>query len=265
VVFGFFSFSLANEIKTTETYIYDSDAAVSSQVNQSFSLYIGDNLSGVSTPVKSVHVAMSGVYTGNGTLELQLDSDPTTSQIFTLPNVGGTPTPFEILYNDPSDTISPTSSGTYSYTLNIIPSGVTLYGLGVKSVMTHRYKPPTCGGYSPTGTLESSTFDTEITNGAAYNSLIWYGALGAGDVGRVQLQLATSNNAGGPWNYYGADCSLGTYYEPTASTTTEVGCPTIHNNNRYFRYKIRICSANDCVAAGATTPQVDDVVINWSP
>jgi len=89
VAFGFFSFSLANEIKTTETYIYDSDTAVSSQVNQSFSLYIGDDLSGVSTPVKSVHVAVSGVYTGNGTLELQLDSDPTTSQVFTLPNVGG--------------------------------------------------------------------------------------------------------------------------------------------------------------------------------
>ena len=158
----------ANQIKSTEVHITQSDAAVSSATSSAFSLYIGDNLSGVSTPIKSVYVAISGVYTGNGTLGAQLDSDAATAQTFTLPNVGSTPTPFEVLYKDPTNTINPQSAGTYTYTLNLAPSGITIYGLGVKAVETHRYKPPSCGaGYPATGTLISSTFDTAIADGAA--------------------------------------------------------------------------------------------------
>ena len=141
-----------------------------------------------------------------------------------------------------------------------------IYGLGAKAVTTHRYKPTTCGGgYASTGSLESSTFDTSVITGAAYNSIMWTGALGAGEIGKVKLQLATDAEGDGPWTYYGSDCSAGTYYEPAAGAPMEIGCPAVHNNNRYFRYKITICSANNCSDSGATTPQVDDVIVNWSP
>ena len=270
----------ANQIKSTEIHITQSDAAVSSATSSSFSLYIGDNLSGVSTPMKSAHIAISGVYTGNGTLAAQLNSNAATAQTFTLPNVGSAPTPFEILYKDPTNTINPQSAGTYTYTLNLNPSGITIYGLGVKAVETHRYKPPSCAaGYPATGTLMSSTFDTSIANGAAYNWLMWQGTLPASTV--VGLQLATSNCANGDtnppscnngvgWQYYGdtngdGTCGASEYYEPIAGTSAEIVCRATHNDQRYFRYKARLCSAADCASGGANTPTVDDIVVNWSP
>jgi len=254
----------ANQIKTTETLITSGDSSVSSATSSAFSLYIGDNLTGVSNPVKSAQVAVSGVYTGNGTIAVQVDSG--TTQTFTLANVGNTPTPFEVLY-DASTTISTlTSAGTYTYTLHATPSGVTIYGFSAKLVETHRYKPPACGGnYNSSGMVESSTFDTGISTGAAYNSIIWTGQLGAGNVGRVKLQLATDAEGDGPWTYRGSDCADGTFYETASSTPMEIGCPDIHNNKRYFRYKTTICSANDCSSQGVTTPQVNDVIVNWSP
>ena len=253
----------ANQVKTTETFITSGDGAVSSAASSAFSLYIGDNLTGVSSPVKSAQVAVSGVYTGNGTIAVQVDSG--TTQTFTLANVGSTPTPFEVLY-DASTTISTlTSAGTYTYTLYATPSGVTIYGFSAKLVETHRYKPPACGGeYAIIGYLESSTFDTGVSTGSAYNSIMWAGQLGTGEIGKVKLQLATDAEGDGPWTYRGSDCEIGTSYEVASSTPMEIGCPLVHNNKRYFRYKVTICSA-DCSSRGATTPQVDDVIVNWSP
>src|SRR3989344_1131121 len=252
------------KVKTTETLITSGDSSVSSATSSAFSLYIGDNLTGVSNPVKSAQVAVSGVYTGNGTIAVQVDSG--TTQTFTLANVGSTLTPFEVLY-DASTTISTlTSAGTYTYTLYATPSGVTIYGFSAKLVETHRYKPPACGGgYAITGNLESSTFDTGVSTGAAYNSIMWAGQLGAGEIGKVKLQLATDAEGDGPWTYRGSDCAIGTFYEAASSTPMEIGCPSFHNNKRYFRYKVTICSANNCSSQGATTPQVNNVVVNWSP
>lgn len=251
----------ANQIKTTETFIMSSDASESSATSSSFSLYIGDSLSGVTNPVKSAQVAVSGVYTGNGNVGIQLGSD---LQTFTLANASN-PTPFEILYDASSTTALISSAGTYDYTLYVNPSGVTIYGLGAKLVESHRYRPPACGGgYQAIGSLESSTFNTGIASGAAYNSLLWTGTI-PGGVGRVKLQLATSESSGGPWTYYGSDCNQGTYYEPASGTPMEIGCPAVHNNKRYFRYKTTICSENDCATPGDTTPEVEDVIVNWSP
>ena len=257
----------ANQIKTTETFIIGTPDVLnpSTATSSELTLYIGDNLSGVTNPVKSAQVAVSGVYTStaDGSITIQLGSD---SQIFTMKNVSA-PTPFEILYNATGTTDAITSAGTYNYTLTVTPSAqITIYGLSAKLAETHRYRPPTCGtGYAATGNLESSTFDTGVSAGAAYNSIIWTGQLGTGNVGRVKLQLATSDSSGGPWTYYGSDCNSGTYYEPEAGTSIEIGCPAVHNNKRYFRYKTTICSANNCSDSGATTPQVDDVIVNWSP
>jgi prepilin-type N-terminal cleavage/methylation domain-containing protein len=39
-----------------------------------------------------------------------------------------------------------------------------------------------------------------------------------------------------------------------------------HNNKRYFRYKAILCSNSTCSEPGGNfTPQINDVIVNWSP
>lgn len=255
----------ADQMRTTEALIYSANNAVSAAFDQNFTLYIGDNISGITNPVKSLYFVTSGVYTGNGTINFKIDSDGATSQIFTLPNVGTTPTPFEFIYKDPSNKINPTSAGSYGYTLNVDPSGVTLYGLGVKLNESHRYKPPACGG-NPYGDLISAVFDSGVSDGAAYNSILWKGTIGTGN---VKFQFATADNAGGSWTtYYGSSCIGGVgdwFVASVADTPVELLCPAQFNNKRYYRYKIRICLASNCADTAGTSPVVEDVVVSWAP
>ena len=65
-----------------------------------FSIYIGENISDIPNPIKSAYFITTGLYTGSGSLEFKIDSDATSSKVFSLPNVGSTPTPFEIIYKD---------------------------------------------------------------------------------------------------------------------------------------------------------------------
>ncbi|MBI5912997.1 hypothetical protein HY839_00985 [Candidatus Azambacteria bacterium] len=145
-----------------------------------------------------------------------------------------------------------------------------------------RYARATIAGYPANGTLESSTFDTGITDGAAYNSILWTGFLNGGKVG---LQLATSNCSNGATNYptcstgvwgatgsdyLGPDCTSGTYYEQSPGVPAEISlaCATLQNK-RYFRYKVRLCSTSDCSSSGTNTPEINGtqggIIINWSP
>ena len=273
------------KIKTTETLVTSSDSALSSASTTQFTFYIGDNLSGITNPVKSTYFTVSGLYTGSGTFAFTIDSDAATTKTFTLPNVGSTPTPFEFIYKDPSNKINPASAGIYTHTLGMTPSGITAYGLGVKFVETHRYKPPNCGtGLPATGELTSAVFDTFTTaaalQGPAYNSIMWKGTEGAG---KVRFQLATSDCSSGATNYPtcstgawsfkgGSLCSSGDWYDTGVSPDggpekpVEISCaPANHNNQRYFKYKIQICSSTDCSTAGNTSPIVSDVVVNWAP
>src|SRR3989344_1437933 len=260
----------ADQMKTTEIVIADSAAAVSTNQTYPFTLYIGDNLTGVTAPLKSLHFIASGVYTGNGTIAFMIDSDAATTKTFTLPDVGTTPTYFKIDYKDTTDKINPSSAGSYDYSLNFNPSGVTIYGLGIKMEETHRYKPPTCGGMAVYGDLTSAVFDsTDSGSNAGYNSILWKGTLGQGNTGKVKFQFAASASSAGPWNYYGwATCGALDFFETTGPDSPVelkgTNCFTAWNNKRYFRYKIRICS-DDCVAAGTYTPTVEDVIVNWSP
>lgn len=134
----------ADQVRSTETLIYSSDVAVSGAVNAPFTVYVGDNLAGVTNPIKSLFFTVSGVYTGSGSITLTIDSDAATSQAFTLPNVGSAPTSFEFTYKDPSGMINPSSAGSYNHTLNVVPSGVTLTTFGVRMSETHRYVPAAC-------------------------------------------------------------------------------------------------------------------------
>ena len=108
------------------------------------------------------------------------------------------------------------------------------------------------------GTLISSIFDTQATNGVAINTIIWQGNQPSGT--SVKFQIASSNSTS-TWSYLGPDGSDTTYYTPTdANMPVQINLAQ-HNNKRYFRYKIFLESDPD----QTQSPRVDDVIINWSP
>lgn len=234
-----------------------------------FSIYIGDNITGVTDPIKSVYFSISGVYTGGGNLDLTASSDGSgTSTRFFLPNVSS-PTNFEFIYPDTNKYISPFTAGSYDYNLKIDFSGLIISNFSAKAIITHRYKPATCAGYPIDGELISAIYDsTKNEFGPAYNSIMWKGQLGGSefDQGNVLFQVAASNNPSGPWSYVGGTtCGSSDWYDADAGTAIELACISDFNNNRYFRYKIKICSSTNCDIAGQNTPQVNDVIVNWSP
>ena len=110
---------------------------------------------------------------------------------------------------------------------------------------------------STTATIESATFDTGISGGAQINSFYWEGTQAGGT---ANFQFAVSNSTDGPWNYFGPSGS-GSYY------TANPGLPrtkvdfVMHNNMRYFRYKILLASDQ----AQQNTPVINKVVVDWSP
>ncbi len=130
------------------------------------------------------------------------------------------------------------------------------------------------------GTLESGTFDTNRPNGAAFNYLVWRGALNGG---RVSFQFATANCANGATNAPacntnigwggaktvgdgaflgpGGTTAIGDVYAPNPNIPIEIGNPITHNNRRFFRYRIIL----ETDAARTRTPVVEDVIVNWSP
>ena len=264
-----FSVFAADYVKTTEFFISSSDIQISTATNNQFSIYIGDNISTITNPVKSFYFTISGVYTGGGSLEFKINSDPATSKIFTIPSVIS-PTPFEIIYKDDANKINPSSAGIYNYTFNVIPSGIIISGLGVKANLTHRYVPPSCGGtYPAIGEIISPVFDTGAANGVTYNWVMASGTTPIIGGTKIRAQFATATTSTGPWDYLGSNCTNSTYYFDgpldTSPKSEEIKCFSNHNNKRYFRYKAVLCSYNDCNTGGSNTPQIDDIIVNWSP
>ncbi len=120
------------------------------------------------------------------------------------------------------------------------------------------------------GYLESQIINTQQTDGVTLNSIIWQGSQPGGT--SVDFQVAVSNNSGGPWTYKGPGGSTSAYYGaecPTAGTSNPGAGPNKSicidvnqvTNYQYLRYKVRLQSNT-----GQTlTPQVDDIVLNFSP
>lgn len=276
---------LADEkIKSEQSFVMDSDSQFSNSVNSDFDIYIGDNISGVTEPIKSTFFVVSGVYTSSGAPTLQLQIDASSTKVFTFPQVTS-PTSFEIIYKDIAEIISPTTAGSYTYNFVADANNMTISGFGVKATITYQYKPPVCGGnYPPYGDLISQTFDTN-SDGAAYNSIMWKGVLGdpPNNVGKIKFQFAASDCANGATNaptcntggwgtgasdyIGGALCNNADFYETTGpDAPVEIKCAGAnHNNKKYYLYKIRVCSANDCSASGDYTPVIQDIVVSWSP
>lgn len=129
---------------------------------------------------------------------------------------------------------------------------------------------PTCGtsdyrvntswtSSSTTGSVDSTTYDTGVAGGAQLNSVLWHGDLPADT--KVKFQFATSNSSSGPWNYVGPDGTSTTYYTPNAPGEPSRFDYTLHNDQRYFRYRVTLVSN----VTQTATPRVDEVIINWSP
>ena len=91
------------------------------------------------------------------------------------------------------------------------------------------------GSYVSSGTLTSSIFDTGTSSN--FNNIIWAPTDQPPQTGvdNVKFQLATSpdNTASTTWQYFGPDGTPGTYY-----TVSNNNINTIHNGDRYFRYKV---------------------------
>jgi len=105
--------------------------------------------------------------------------------------------------------------------------------------------------------LTSSILDTGVSGGAGFNSFLWQGSLGTS--GAVKFQIAFSNSSSGPWTYYGPT-STSDYYQPNpnVSITFPTAGSASPQNYRYLRYKVYLSTSS-------TTPQVNDIIINWSP
>ena len=107
--------------------------------------------------------------------------------------------------------------------------------------------------------------------GVAFNSIMWQGTqpelIGEANCTGpnykcVLLQLATSSNPDGPWNYLGPDCTVGSYYTPNPDAPQEIGCCGNHYNHRY--YKIKFLMYPDNVDRNIS-PTIEKIIVNYAP
>lgn len=111
---------------------------------------------------------------------------------------------------------------------------------------------------SAVAVLDSQTYDTGSLKGAALNSLSWNGTLPSNT--QVLFQIATSNATSGPWSYMGPDGTNLSFYQTNPGVPIKLDY-TLHNNKRYFRYRITMISN----LTQTVTPTVTGVIVNWSP
>lgn len=107
----------------------------------------------------------------------------------------------------------------------------------------------TCDGDIESCLLTSSTFDTGISSGAAFNTFMWQGNQPAGT--KVRFKIAAANDSLGPWNFTGAPMKPS---GPNIQVRVDQG---MFNNMRYFRYRVIFDTAG-------AIPRVDDVIMSIS-
>ena len=290
----------ARQMKTVKFSIFQNPSVLvnGNSTTTPFNIFVGEQ----SPVIKDAYVEISGVSqdvvssfsadirnTGGATCGESFATPR--AKTFTIDSTGqqnhfqlfytgtGTTTTASLLYCLEQIIIYP---GSYSFELKSDISGGDVSALQARMVLTYQYTPPSEGsGLQATGELISAVFDTGASGGVAYNSMMWKGTEGNG---KVRFQLASSNcsNGGtdyptcsvGTWSFKGGStCGSGDWYDTQTSGNgggpskpVEILCaPVNHNNHRYFRYKIQICSNTDCATSGVTSPTVEDVVVNWAP
>ncbi|MDO8585251.1 MAG: hypothetical protein Q7R85_04020 [bacterium] len=144
---------------------------------------------------------------------------------------------------------------------------------GANQCTTSSYKLKTT--YIPgvpmySGSLTSSVFDAEVP--VALNAILWKGTLNSLVSSSVRFRVASSNcsngktnppvcDDSGTWEFLGPNSSTTDYYIPTGPDAPAAIDTRDHNNVRYFRYEVFI----DSDVFGAVTPEINDIIINWSP
>ncbi len=269
--------------KTTKFFIIQKSAPIpdGSETNTPFTILIPEQ----NPEIQSAFIEISGIakgvaVPGTGTLNIKLDSEAYDPYYIDL--ASSSAKKFSVIHEITSY-ISPYffhNPASKEYIFYLRNENMDLNNLSAKLVLTYKYTE-TNGVYKPTGQVISSTIDTWIDpgkiEGAAYNSMMWKGPPLSS--GKVRLQLATSDcpngktnppdcNDAGTWSFLGPDlgsgCRSNTYYESLPNVPVEIKCYSEHNNKRFFRYKAILCSTNNCVASGPATPEVTDIIVNWS-
>ena len=290
----------ARQTRTIKYFIYQNPSVLvnGNSTTTPFSIFVGEQ----DPIIKDAYIEISG--TTKDVVILSADirntGGATCSEAFATPreksytiDSTGQQNHFEIFYAGTGTTTVAslrycleqiiTSPGSYSFEFKNSISGGNVSALQARMVITYQFTPPSEGGVLPIkGELTSAVFDSGVTDGAAYNSIMWKG--GVEGTGKVRFQLATSNCENGAtnsptcsigtWQFIGgATCGSGDWYDTLTSGSgggpgkpVELSCAAAnHNNKRYYRYKIQICSSADCSSAGATSPEVSDVVVSWAP
>ncbi len=105
-------------------------------------------------------------------------------------------------------------------------------------------------GYAASGEFTSGVIDAGSS--VAFNNVTWTATVPAATT--LRFQVAVSPGAGGPFDYFGADGNLGTFF-------TAPGGPIPLNriNGRYVQYKAVFTSD------GSATPTFSDISFNYSP
>jgi len=109
------------------------------------------------------------------------------------------------------------------------------------------------GQYETPGELTSSAFD--IGSGGNFHDISWQPADQPPDAGpnSAKFQIATNNDQA-TWNFLGPDGTDSTYY-----TTSQASINTVHNGDRYLRYKVFMSTAST-----TWTPNIADVAVTFT-
>lgn len=265
--------------KTIKFFIFQSPTVITSGNGTStdFSIFIGEQ---GPIDVKDAYIEIRGVtqISSGQTITADIiqqsggESFPTIRQKQFVLDSTGKPNYFKLLYNGNEGSATSTltgfldniinNPGTYYFTFKIDISGADISLLQARMVITYKFTPPSSGGaYYASAEIISPIFDTETT-GVEYN---WIMASGTAPLGTaIKAQLATSNSSSsGTFIFRGGDnCNTGDYYSLTVNTPKELNCFSDFNNKRYFQYKIKLESNAPSYLA---TPQVEKVIVNWSP
>lgn len=265
------------ETKKAKYYVEQQLVAVNGVSDNSFTFGIADPIDAV----QSAFIEIGGIAqpVGNVSLEVKVDDSASTpapgsyDKTYVI-NATGRPTSFKINH-DVTDYLKQfvNSAGSYTRYLHLKTDN-NIYLLRAKLIITYTYiiPPAVAGAYRAKAELTSAVFDTGVTEGVAYNSVMWKGSLGSPNQGKVRIKIATSNSDAGPWTYIGpasgcsgSDGGDSDWFVIAPDTPTEIKCFSSHNNKQFFRYKIQLCSASGCDVSGNGNPEVTDVIISWSP
>ena len=107
--------------------------------------------------------------------------------------------------------------------------------------------------YAASGYLVSSTFDTG--SGSNFHQILWQPQSQPPETGpsSVRFQIATNNDKT-TWNFLGPDGGTGTYY-----TLADQNINSLHNGDRYFRYKVFLGTAST-----TWTPTISDISFTFT-